>query len=151
MGKTFLCHVSQPSPNQRSRFLRDWYEVFFSLPIWLLLTLVCLLLCPLSRKTHRRRLLMPETHGNVFASTGWENAIWQLTIGCAEVWHPQISQSQSWDHYQPITLRICWVSQLQWIWNQTQPLTLSKLPLQGSKGLTVFGGLNVFIIRICSF
>ena len=54
MGKTFLCHVSQPSPHQRSRFLRDWYEVFFSLPIWLLLPLVCLPLCPQSRKTRPR-------------------------------------------------------------------------------------------------
>ena len=53
-------------------------------------------------------------------------------------WHPQISQSESWDHYQPISFWIRWISQRQCVWKQTQPLKLSKLPRCGSKGLTVF-------------
>ena len=63
----------------------------------------------------------------------------QSDCGSAGSWHPQISQSQSWDHYQPIRFWIRWVSLRQWVWKQTQPLKLSKLPCHGSKGLTVFG------------
>ena len=56
----------------------------------------------------------------------------QSAFGSTGSWHPQISQSQNWDHYQPIRLRIC-------LWKQTQPLILLNLPPRGSKGLTVFG------------
>ena len=39
-----------------------------------------------------------------------ETVIIQSDSGSAESWHPQISQSQSWDHYQPIRFRVCWES-----------------------------------------
>ena len=45
------------------------------------------------------------------------------------------------------------VSQRQWVWKQTQPLKLPKLPHRGSKGLTVFNEDNVtctsFSLFIC--
>ena len=77
------------------------------------------------------------------------------------VWHPQISQSQSWDHYQPIRCRVCLV-----LAPSNQPITRAGTTLNqsdsgspgkvgpeenptshtvkiaspcGSKGLTVFG------------
>ena len=72
----------------------------------------------------------------IFADHRAWSSINQSDCGSAWSWHPQISKSLSWDRYQPIRLRICWVSLATSPLQQTQPLILSKLPLRG--GLTVF-------------
>ena len=73
------------------------------------------------------------------ANQGAGTSINQSDAGSAGSWHPQISKSLNWDYH----IR-CWVSQRQWVWKQTQPLKLSKLPRRGSKGLTVFNFTLVF-------